>query len=302
MLMSLPHVIPGLFPGESRDPFAVAILGQPSTSYHQLTLELSVDDALQALFAVRELGGCRTTAQKHLIGQLDALTYFVIGFQFLKYTHGSCMPPAIAHFLVSFLLHARKFIATGPESGRQIFAEHLNSQEQHFQAAGLTFDRRKIVKFIVGRTHHLILWKFLACVVYHTLLVVLYLQPVANEGKLYLLEYGLWYSISFVGETVSRNYSASDPWWLRLWKLGFCGLLFLDVVILILQLIIYQSIFLQSTISPKGLRLNERERYILRAQGAGSGTDLDSDNGVPVIIHVKLYESLGEDPMAEISV
>lgn len=298
--MSLPHVLPGSFPSEDQHQLTQPNFTQNSFFSAQISLEYTVDDSLQALFASRELATAKTAAQKHLIGQLDTFTYFVIGYQFLRYTHGSCMPPTIAHLLVQFLLYARQFTAVGPGTGRPIFAEHLTSQERHFQAAGLSFDRHRIIGFIVSKTRNVILWKFVACVVYHVFLVVFYFQPVADQGRLHLLENGLWYFISFVGEMLPQDYSANDPWWIRLWKLGFCGLLFMDMVILILQLILYQSIFLQSTISPKGLRLDEPEQYILRAVGMGNGAEVNLKRGVPDIFHVKLYESLGDDPMAEI--
>ncbi|GEQ71297.1 hypothetical protein JCM33374_g4979 [Metschnikowia sp. JCM 33374] len=299
--MALPHAIPGSFPMEPPGP-SVSYTPENNSIRSPEIQQISVDDALRNSFLTRETAHAKTMAQKHLVGQLDTFTYFVIGYQFLKYTHGSCMPPTLAHCLVQLSLYARHFTAVGPESARPIFAEHLSAQERHFQAAGLSFDRHKIVRFIVAKTRNVILWKFLGCFVYHILLVLFYLQPVANAGRLHLLENGSWYFISFLGESISQDYSSTAPWWLRLWKLGFCGLLFTDVVILVLQLILYQSIFLQSTVSPKGLRLNEPECYILRSSGSGTGVDPDSVEGeVPDIFHVKLYESLGEDPMAGVS-
>ncbi|OBA18011.1 hypothetical protein METBIDRAFT_47791 [Metschnikowia bicuspidata var. bicuspidata NRRL YB-4993] len=292
--------MPGSFLTEPQDHPRPAVPGPSSLFSDQESLNLAVEREFQTIFASKELGASKTAAQKHLIGQLDTLTYLIIGYQFLRYTHGSCMPPTLAHLLVQFLLYSRHFTAMGPGSGRQIFAEYLNSREQHFQAAGLSFDRQQIIDFIFLRMRNVILWKFLVCLVYHTLLVVLYLRPLANKDRLHFLQNGSWYFVSFVGEEISRHNLASSSWWLQLWQLGLFGLLGMDVVILIFQLILYQSIFLQSTISPKGLRLNEAECDILRAEGPGPGLGIDTtSDGVPDIFHIKLYESLGEDPLAE---
>lgn len=280
------HAMPGTFPGPDSP------LRASGPAHHLEANSDLTSQHHQDTFARRELVNFKTVSQKHLIGQLGTLTHLLIGIQFLRYTYSSCLPPVLGHCLVEFLLHGQHFASAGPESGRRIFADQLDSQEQLFRSLGLEFDRASIVRFIMNKTRSFIFWKYLAVCVYHTVFVLLWLRPVALSGRLRLLEAGLWYCLSFLGQPAPAFLPDSSRF-VQMWHLGLYQLLILDTVILALQLIVYQCIYLQSTISPRGIRLNEPEVNICRSVLANvdGQVDLEQD-GLPDVLHVKLYETL----------
>lgn len=248
------------------------------------------ESSTQVTFERKELIGTKTHAQRHLIGQLNSLTYFVIGYQFVKYCYSSCLPPLFFHALIQQLLNTEEITGNG-QGTRVLFNEAIALQERHAEANGILYNRTAWVNLLLSKLCLFVYWKFLVVAAWHTVFVVGWVQLVANNGQLEDLSFGTWYCLSFMGETTPSNYSVLDPWWLRLWKLGLVELLITDVIILALQLCLFQSIYFQSTISPKGIALGEEEVYILRAQSGGAQGSVPLDHrGLPDVLHIKLFQ------------
>jgi len=275
--------MPGSFPGTPLSNPRYNTVAQSQTPVARAELPPPI------LFEQKEQVGTKTAAQRHLIGQLNSLTYFVIGYQFVKYCYSSCLPPLFFHSLIQQLLHVEE-ITGNNRSSRTIFSEAIALQERQAELTGIPFDRRGWARLLESRLTQFIYWKFLVVAVWHTLFVVIFLQGEAAGGRLANLSFGLWYSLSFMGESYPSSYLVLDPWWLRLWKLGLVELLVCDVVILVLQLCVFQSIYLQLTISPRGLALGEDEVNIVRAQQGGSGEVKVDLEGRMDVLHIKLFQ------------
>lgn len=245
-------------------------------------------------FEHKETAGSKTLAQRHLLTQLTSLVYILAAYQFVKYCHLACFPPLAAHVLVQWLLQISE-LGESSSSPTILFNDVINLQQQQAEAAGLVFDRSNFVKLWLQRLLRSIYYKFVAVVLWHALFIA-WLQLVGSPDELLLLINGLWFCVTFLGESVPVNYSADDPWFLRWWKLGIVELILTDCFILVLQLTLYQSVYEQSTSLPKGIRLNEDEVHILRLHGAGSGESLPVDGeGIPTILKVRLFQAFGED-------
>lgn len=241
------------------------------------------------IFEQKELVAAKTAAQRHLVGQLNSLTYFLIGYQFVKYCYSSSLPPLFLHAIIQQLLHVEEITANN-RSSRTLFSDAMSAQERHAELTGSTFDRAAWARLLESRLTHFIYWKFLAVAVMHMLFVILFLQGEAAAGRLPQLSFGLWYCLTFMGENGPSNYLVADPWWMRMWKLGLVELLACDLAILVLQLCVFQSIYVQLTISPRGLALGEEEVNIVRVQGGVRGEVAVDVEGHMDILHIKLFE------------
>lgn len=230
----------------------------------------------------------KVSSQKSLIASLSSTTYFLIGYQFVRYTHTACLPPSLLHLFIQTMLQPWRATTL---SELDLFADHLDVQEQYFALQLLPFDRQAAARMLLKRTCLLIYWKFFSVVAYHILFFTLWVRPVALNGQLKNLEHGSWYGLSFIGETISIDILKTRSFFVQLWKLELGQVLLLDLVILLLQLTLYQCIFVQSTLSPRGLRLNEPEAFILRGTPGVPNEKLTE----PDLIQVRLYETLSKD-------
>lgn len=282
--------MPGAFPGTSIPSLSTSRNHDNSQNFPSPPVELPP----QLIFEQKEQVGAKTAAQRHLLGQFNSLTYFIIGYQFVKYCYSSSLPPLFLHAIIQQLLHIDE-ITDRNRSFRTLFSDVMSAQERHAELTGVSFDRRAWAHHLESRLTHFIYWKFLVVAVMHILFVVVFLQGEAGAGRLSRLSFGLWYCLSFMGEIGPSNYLMADPWWLRLWKLGLVELLACDLAILVLQLCVFQSVYVQLTISPRGIALGEEEVNILRVQGGVRG-DVEVDlEGRMDILHIKLFQLLERD-------
>lgn len=239
-------------------------------------------------FIRNESLGLKTQLQRHMVGQLNALALILIIYLLIRYTYFSCYIAALLDCVVQILLHASSF-ANG--EGSRIFETLLALLEDATSRPNVMVSPAKIVEFVVQNTRYLVFFKAALNMLQHISNCFFWLRPIAIGGSAELLEHGPIFFVSFLGESIPLSNSANSLWLVQLWRLGLFELLALDIVILLIQLILYQSIFRQSTISPAGLRLNVEEKYILRAKGISASPE-DPAEGVPEILHIKLYESL----------
>lgn len=246
---------------------------------------------LEPDFVAKQAFCSKVAAQKSLLVTLSSTTTFLVGYQFLRYTHGACLPPTLAHLLIQVLLQPwRAYTA----SELELYEEHLDLQEQYFILQMLPFNRTAAARTLLKKTCLLIYWKFVAVVAYHVFFVVFWLRAVALDGRLKNLEHGSWFGVSFIGECIYIEILRHDLLVVQLWKLELVPVLLLDLAILVLQLTMYQCIFVQSTLSPRGMRLNEPDAFILRGTPS---VPLEKPLEPPAIC-VRLYESLQKDAYA----
>lgn len=267
--------MPGSFPA------AINVEGSASASVDQNSLEN---------FAKKEYVGSKTRAQRNLVAQLDTLVFFLVGYQFIKYCHSACILPVLAHVAVQMMASVDSI--TNPSnlvSGMLLVTEVINRQHREATAAGQPSSRTHLANAVLTKTCLVIYWKYIFVVVYHTLFMVTWMQEIAKTGQLHRLQNGSWWVISFIGEDVPSHYSQDSSFWVRFYQLGLPELLLTDTIILAIQLVLFQCVFVQSTVSPKGIALDEDEIYILRAHN-GRGDVGELKEGVPDILHVKLYE------------
>lgn len=281
-LMASQFTMPGSFPG--LDSFQSA---SPAVA--------DVADDSFELFSRKENVGNKTRAQRHMMGQIQALVYFLVGYQYIKYCHSACLLPVITHMVVQKLVSSEAIAnQTSLVSGVLVVNEIINEQRRQDTSAGTSTNRSGLANLWMTKACLIVYWKFVAVAIYH-ILFVFWLQQIENEGMLDLLVNGTWWVVSFIGERVPDNYLGDDNFFLRMYKLGLVELLLSDVAILVLQLILYQCVFVQSTLSPKGHALNEDEIYILRTK-SGMGGDVDFDDDmIPDILHIRLYEAFRKD-------
>lgn len=160
--------------------------------------------------------------------------------------------------------------------------------------------RRHVVKW-VKRICSFIYIKFIIVSIYHILFVCLWLMPFAMNDELDQFQTGTWWFISFIGETTPKNVSSEPNFFKRAGMLGLPGLLFTNVLILFVQLVLFQCIYHQSTVSPLGRKLKEDDGTTLCLLGelpssVEEETDiqreamLTSIDEIPTILLVKLFE------------
>lgn len=262
---------------------------EPFRHRQRMSSALNSDSTLREVdFVAKKELTSKTDSQKSLIVALNTTTYFLIGYQFLRYTHSACLPPSIVHVLIQFALQPwRATIA----SDRDLFAEQLDIQEQMFALQARPFNRLDAARVLLKQTCLLVYYSFLASFTYHILFYIFWVRPVALSGKLEGLEHGSWFGLSFIGESINISILSSDMLLIQLWKLELGQVLLLDLAILLLQLTIYQCIFLQSTLSPIGIRLSEPEAFILPGEPGVPAKRLV----FPSLIQIKLYETFSKD-------
>lgn len=282
--MSFNFSMPGSFPGESsasRDHNATS-----TVSLRPIITELPPS----TLFEQKEMVGTKTHAQKHLVNQLKSLSYFLIGFQFVRYCYSSCLAPLLLHLVVQKAIDVED-ITDPSRPPRVLFGEAILLMEREAEAQNTTFRRSAWVSLLLAKLTLFIYWKYVVVCVWHLFFVVLLMQKLAANGNLDDVSLGLWYCLLFMGESVPLNLSASDSWVVQLWKLGLVELFVTNTAILALQILLFQSIYLQLTISPKGVALNEEEVYILRSQSGGArGLVPVDDEGRPDILYIRLFQ------------
>lgn len=131
---------------------------------------------------------------------------------------------------------------------------------------------------------------------YHGL-VVTWLVLIANDNNLAAIEHGSWWFVSFIGES-TPSVLAVMPWYKKMVVLGLPQLLITDVLIMILQLVLFQCVFRQSTLTYLGRRLND-ETLIIRTSMVDPVSPIPHINQAPMVLRVRLYESLRKEAVLD---
>lgn len=280
--------MPGSFPMEGRSI-------PPPTKISDDTIEIMNDEYLEN-FQKKQKISRKTVRQSNLINQLDSLIYILIGYQLIKYCHSASLLPLAIYMVSQKMLCCDSFTSTEVHSD---FMTFVNQSERQSQENNI--DPIPMIKQMFRKVQRGIYWKSIMVMIYHIGFVCFWLIPLANKGKLNLVVNGTWWFVSFIGETVpyyDSIESFKDKSYLtKMIDLGLIGLLLSDAIILLIQLIIFQSIFVQSTLSPLGRKLNGKEIELLRlpndiSTSASADELLDSPDESPFALHVRLYEAL----------
>ncbi|EDK43230.1 hypothetical protein LELG_01408 [Lodderomyces elongisporus NRRL YB-4239] len=267
-----------------------------ATSSTSATVEVSryVEDDFEFRFSSNQLIRRKTRAQHEFLAQLEGLCYILIFYQFIKFCYSACLIPTLLHVLV--LAFVNYNFAIDPETGdvllRAMFEESLDHQE-----------RIELLKRRLPRICFAVYCKTVFVMAYHILFICTWMISLVDEGQLDELETGSWWFVSFIGEEPPIIHKELG-YWAKAIKLGLVQLLLLDIIILFLQLVLFQCIFKQS-LAVGARSLDEREVELIRGKNIPlsltiAGDDSNSElNGLHELgegrilaLQVRLYELL----------
>ncbi|RLV92691.1 hypothetical protein JA1_003031 [Spathaspora sp. JA1] len=276
--------MPGSFPG-SNLPYESSST-QPRNLTKRSTTERLASELLQTQEMTRFLNttyiNTKTKAQHHLLGQLGLLVYVFAFYQFIKYCHSASLVPLILHCLYQVLMSS-EILTNSPDLQviRNILQETTPENQQQS-----VLDRK--ITFVC----RMIYCKSLFIVIYHILFVCSWMVSLVNQARLNELVHGTWWFVSFIGEEVPYI-PASIPYYSKVFRLGLGQLIFTDLMIMLIELIMFQSIYKQSPILQVDRRLNEPEVYGVRQSTNYTGSVNDEDvsrEDVPTVLKVRLYQ------------
>lgn len=263
-------LIPGTFPSEYPNP---------------VSIDQNLDSQILDQFQKSEFIVSKSRNQRLLLTHLASTVYLLTGYVFIKWCHSACILPLILNVLVQFALSVPAL--TDPSTPDNTFLDACNHYlTENESLRNVTFARNKIVSSMNGT----VFISFFLSVLYHVLFVA-WLHELATEDRLADLINGSWWFVSFIGESIPESFSLSSPFAIRMWQLGLYQLLFFDTIILIIQLVIFQAIWRQSTKSLIGQPLDANELETLRpANSAVLGTSLQSIPNTTDILRVRLFD------------
>lgn len=288
--------MPGAFPGSWTHP----LQQQEDIPTTTAAASFQLDANYLRKFQTRKGVSQKTRHQQLLIAQLEALVYILVGYQFIKYCHSACIIPVIFHMAVQKVLSCDSITSastnySGVHIIREVIARHIRDSQNNADGSQT---ESSVAAIVLARCCLLVYYKFLVTCLYHILFVCFWALLVAETGRLRQLEHGTWWVISFIGESVPPGYDSGWNFWYKVSVLGLPGLLFSDLVILAVQLVLFQAVYKQSTVSPLGVRLGEQEVDIVRGPtdtGLDSSALFETETGVPLILRIKLYETFAKE-------
>lgn len=270
-------MMPGAFLQDDAGPSRRVLGSQSSTTSMQLPSDLLDQNLLQS-FEKKQKSISNILLQSHLITQLDNLVYILVGYQMVKYCHSASMLPALGHILVENFLSCKAI--TSKQAGFISFVSEVSRAEQNDQYE-LT------VKGAVATACSGVYWKTVIVILYHIMFMSFWLIPIVDQGGLKMISNGTWWFVSFIGEYRPIENWQELSYIQKVTKLGLWELIACDLVILFIQLVLFQSIFRQSTLLPYEDVGDEAQ--ILRRQGEAVEATGD------VVLRVRLYEVFSSD-------
>lgn len=269
--------IPGAFPLDSSIPFTNKRL--------MSVVNETVQHQMETKFISNQLVTRKTKYQHEILYQLEALCYILIFYQLVKYCHYACLIPFLSHILVLLALNPRIITSSNSRTVLDILFEDADADT-----------RRSTLERKLPEYSYMMYVKTLFVLLYHTLFVTTWGVSLVNREKLSTIQYGTWWFISFIGESVP-DISPNASTWSKIVELGLFQLLFVDLLILFIQLVLFQCIYYQSSIlGLSGRSINEAEVCVIRGSELNTGVQgdesLDGDQlGVFTALVVQLYEN-----------
>lgn len=231
------------------------------------------------------------------------MVYFLVGYQYIKFCYSAALLPVVLHLVAQKFLSVEAYMsgvhgspqpsaitalaaATSASSRRSRAATSARSNSSATDRDGPDVERMsRVVRGVCAFVY----WKFILVVIYHTTFVCIYLMPFAIKDELAQFEYGTWWFISFIGETPPIDIASEPNMWWRIAALGLPGLLFVDLLILLLQLVLFQCMYHQSAVSPLGRSLHASSN-VLRLSGDHAEEPQGDGMRPDHILLVRLYE------------
>lgn len=242
-------------------------------------------------FETSQLIHTKTKDQYDLLGNLEFLSYMIIFYQFIKYCHLACLIPLLLHLSLQMILNTK--LITHNEEYPQIIALLMGNNDSDDDENNQESRDRAYHTFIHNYCYFLYI-KTIFVLIYHVLFVCAWMVSIVNSNQLEKLQHGTWWLISFIGEDIP-DINSSTPYFTKLCKLGLFQLLFTDLLILFIQLSLYQGIYKQSDAFHIERRLDEKEVYIIRKDARSQvvvddGSIKVDDEGIPTVLKIRLYE------------
>lgn len=281
-------LMPGAFLAESANHL------QPSSSRavtDQRNTYLIEEDQLKS-FSKSEYLVNKGRSQRHLLRQLEGCVYIIIGYQLVKFCHLACLLPFVLDLMMESAISVKAVADPDNWSLLETIAEVLNKKE-HETGASQGTQRQNITRFFCLAVYA----KFLLVVLYHAFFVF-WIKLIADDGHLESLVNGSWWLVSFIGESVAEGYDPESSLWLRLWQLGLVQLIVCDFLVLMLQLTLYQAVYLQSSKSLSGLPLNAKEIEIVRPHNVrvpGDPIHKIPQRAAPNVLNIRLHDCLNKN-------
>ncbi|EGW34700.1 uncharacterized protein SPAPADRAFT_57764 [Spathaspora passalidarum NRRL Y-27907] len=274
------HSMPGSFPGSYGSTSYQPRQLQKATTNERLASQLTQSTEMTRFFNTTYIN-TKTKAQHHLIGQLGLIVYVLAFYQYVKYCHSAALIPLLFHCIYQVVLSIEILTNANLQVIRHLLSDTTEPEEQQF-----VLNNR--MRFVC----RMLYTKCLFVLLYHILFVCSWMVSIVNRGQLQELTYGTWWVVSFIGEEVP-DISPEVPYHEKLLKLGLIQLLFIDLIVLFLELVMFQCIYKQSPILKIERRLNEQEIYCVRQSTSPNISVNEEDvsqEDVPTVLKVKLYQ------------
>ncbi|KAI5966232.1 uncharacterized protein KGF55_000541 [Candida pseudojiufengensis] len=244
----------------------------------------NLQQELQQKFISSNIIHKKTKFQHDLLQNLSSLCYILIFYQFSKYCHLACLIPFILN-IVPLLGLNPKILLSGNQSILEIVFENEENAEE----------RLNYLKSRLPKLCYMLYIKTIFVILYHVIFICTWVVSLVDEDKLSKLEYGTWWFVSFIGES-TPDLNQSDSFWLKILKLGLMQIVIIDLVVLFIQLILFQSVFHQSSLLG-GRRIEEDEAFLIRsANSSANGVQADDsliedDDGIVLALIIRLYDT-----------
>lgn len=275
-------IIPGSFPQND--------VPEPPGVITESASKVMEQEELQ-VFSFRQLGNAKSRHQVHIIKQMEALVYILVGFQFIKYCHSACIIPIILHVSAQLVLSCGSVTMSRSRADQTWITTIIRTLNQADEFLQEEKERRQDIIF--RRVCFFLYAKTFVAWIYHCL-VIIWLIPITNDDDLSMIEHGTWWFVSFIGES-TPSIPARAPWFKKIVPLGLPQLLLSDILIMIVQLILFQCIFRQSTVTYLGQRRSNDELTIIRTTATDPSGPIQIIKDAPVVLKVKLYETISKE-------
>lgn len=295
--------MPGSFPSR------VETLGKMQA--YVMASEL-VDESNRKEFVTVHFSSKVFAFQQHIISQVDSLAYLIIGYQLVKYCHLACLLPALCHIGIQRLLNCNIITHSSSETARAIneviegIARRRNESRSELGASNnrnnsntdnfrdISRSKREILDAFMKDACWVIYFKSIFTFFYHFLFLYMWMIPIADKGELKSIENGTWWFVSFLGESTNISWEPSASIWLKFYRVGIIGLLLSDILILFMQLVLFQCIYRQSNIFPPTSEESSDLEYVIKVPGSSFNRTLSREkiHSSPYVLLVKLFELL----------
>jgi hypothetical protein len=269
--MSLFTTIPGGFPNQS-----TTDSGDTSQALHNEMTET---------FTAKQRLTTTTKFQHDILVQFDSLVYIIVGYQFVKYGHSACLLPLLCHLAIQKLLSSTLVISQARSTlWLSLYDDSISEEVRD------TFRR-----IVISTTCLAIYWKTIFTCMYHTIFIWWWMVPLADHGNLSKIQYGSWWVISFIGELPPSDIPFDSGLASKLVALGLPQLLVSDMVILFLQLVLYQCIYRQSRTFDETVPNGDSQYFIRNTRDINSMALSSFGTNDRFVVKIKLFESFRKD-------